>query len=108
MPQRNFPARFVVIFSVVILLFGAVQFSHNATATQTAVGYCGSGPDHSSVYVSEIFNTGFSISGGFDSTPIQNEYTEYLKGRFDFKSTSTYTVACPLFENMGQAQSSKR
>src|SRR5262249_29730971 len=86
----------------------AVYFSHHATATQTSVCYCASSAGQSAVYMSEIFNTGISVDLAPDSTPIQNEYNEYLKGRFDFKSNANYPVACPIFNNMSLAQSSKR
>jgi hypothetical protein len=54
----------------------AVHFNHNATATQTIVGYCASNNDQSA-YFTEIFNTGLSSYGAVDSTPIENEYNEY-------------------------------
>lgn len=107
MLQRNSSARFVVISSVVILSVVAVHFNHNATATQTIVGYCASNNDQSA-YFTEIFNTGLSSYGAVDSTPIENEYNEYIKGRFDSKSNASYAVSCPLFSTMSQAQSSKR
>ena len=107
MPQRNLAARFVVIFAVVILPVVASHFSHNATATQTLLGYCASNSDQSA-YVTEIFNTGINAGVAPDSNPIQNEYNEYLKGRFDLKSNTAYPVACPIFFNMSQAQSSRR
>jgi len=108
MLPRNSLTRVLLIVSVVILPVVSIHFSHNAAATQTAVGYCASGPDQSAVYVTEIFNTGFTLDTAHDSSPIQNEYNEYLKGRFDFKSNASYAVTCPFFNNMSQAQSSRR
>ena len=108
MPQRNLSAQLVVIFSVLILSMAAVNRSNNAAVPQTILGYCASSTDKSEVYVSEIFNTGFIGYGAVDSTPIQNEYNEYLKGRFDFKSNASYPVTCPVFYTISQAQSSKR
>src|SRR5262249_42039883 len=43
-----------------------------------------------------------------DTNSIQNEYNEYLKGRFDFISNSNFPVGCPFFDNMSQAQSAKQ
>jgi len=106
MLHQNSSARFVLIFCVVILPLVAIHFSHKATATQTALGYCASSVDQS-VYITEIFNTGLSLDVAHDSNPIQNEYSEYLKGRFDFKSNAS-SLTCPVFDSMGQAQSSKR
>lgn len=108
MLHRNFSTHVVLIVSVVILPVICIHFSHNAAATQTALGYCAAGPDQSAVYITEIFNTGLSLDVAHDSTPIQSEYSEYLKGRFDFKSDGSYTVTCPFFNSMGQAQSSKQ
>ena len=108
MLPRNFSTRVVLIVSVVILPFVSIHFGPKAAATQTALGYCAAGPDHSAVYITEIFNTGFSLDPGYSSSPIQNEYNEYLKGRYDFKSDTSYVVTCPLFNNIGEAQSSKR
>lgn len=76
--------------------------------SQNCPRLCASGPDQSAVYVTEIFNTGFSLDVAHDSTPIQNEYNEYLKDRVDFKSNSSFAATCPFFDNMSQAQSSKR
>ncbi len=108
MRPRNSSTRVVLIVSVVVLSVVSIHFSHNAATTQTAPGYCASGPDRSSVYFSQIFDTGFSVYTGHDSRQIENEYTEYLKGRFDFKNSSSFAVACPFFSNLGQAQSSKQ
>ena len=107
MVHRNLSARFVVIFSVVILPVVVIHFSHNAAATQTLVGYCASNGDQS-VYITQIFNTGFSLEVAPDSRPIENEYIEYLKGRIDFKSNAAYPVTCSVFNSMGLAQSSKQ
>jgi hypothetical protein len=108
MLPRNLSTRTVLIVSLVILLVVSIHFTRSAAATQTALGYCASGPDQSTVYFTQIFDTGLSVDMGHDSNPIQNEYTEYLKGRFDFKNSSNFAVACPFFNNLGQAQSSKR
>lgn len=108
MRPRNFSARVVLFFGVVILSVVFVYFSNSAVATQTSFAYCASTPDHSDVYITEIFNTGLSVNLVYDSNAIQNEYNEYLKGRFDFKSNSNFAVTCPFFESMSRAQSSKQ
>ena len=107
MRPRHFSVAFV--FCVLILSVASVHFSHNAAATQaSSFGYCASTPNGGDVYFSEIFNAGPTVYITRDTTPIQNEYNEYLKGRFDFKSNASYGVGCPLFYNMGQAQSGKQ
>ena len=84
-------------------------FHRQAVATQAGLlAYCASTPDQSDIYISQIFNTGFNPAVSQDSNPIQNEYNEYLKGRFDVKSNSNFPVACPLFLNMSEAQSRKQ
>jgi hypothetical protein len=107
MMPRNFSTR-VLTLCVVILLVLSIHFSRSAAAVQTgSFGYCASGPEQSTVYVSEIF-TGPNLDVAPDSNPIQNEYNEYLRGRFDFKSNSSFSVHCPLFFTTSEAQSSKQ
>jgi len=108
MMPRNFSARVVLTLCVVVLLVLSIHFSRNAAAIETgSFGYCASGPEQSAVYVTEIF-TGPNLDVAPDSNPIQNEYNEYLKGRFDFKSNSSFSVHCPLFLTSREAQSSKQ
>ena len=106
MLHRNSSAPFVLIFSIVVLAVVSIHFSHNTAATQTSLSWCASGVDQS-VYITQIFNTGASIDVSIDSNSIQNEYSEYLKGRFDFKNDAS-SLTCPAFPNMALAQSSKR
>ncbi|HEX6715805.1 MAG TPA: hypothetical protein VF088_01765 [Pyrinomonadaceae bacterium] len=108
MRPRNFSARVVLIFCVLMLSVLSIHFSDNAAARSTGyLSYCASS-DQSAVYVTKIFDTGLNLNLTFDSYAIQNEYNEYLKGRFGFKSNASYPVNCPLFETMSTAQSSKR
>jgi hypothetical protein len=102
-------ARVILTFCVVILSVVSIHFSNNAAPIATDLfGYCASSPDQSAVYFSQVFDIGPTISVTRDTTPVQNEYNEYLKGRFDFKSNAAYAAGCPLFENMSMAQSAKR
>jgi len=107
MRPRKFSVVFV--FCLVILAVVSVHFSDKAAATQIGrFGYCASSTDQSEVYVSEVFNTGLNPNFISDTQPIQNEYNEYLKGRFDFKSNSNLSVSCPVFDTVSQAQSGKQ
>ena len=109
MVPRNFSARVVLIFSLVIVSVVSIHFSNNAAATQSAAfGYCASTPDQTTMYFSEVFSLGPNLDLAFDPTSIQNEYNEYLKGRFDFKSNSNYGVGCLTNTTMSQVQSMKR
>ena len=108
MCPRIFSARIVLIFCVVVVPVLSLHFGNHAVATQSGVfGYCASEPDQSKAFVSEVFNTGLSIGVTNDTRPMQNEFGEYLKGRFDFKSNSSFSVNCPIFESVGSAQSGK-
>jgi len=108
MLTRLFFARVILIFGVVVVPVLFALFSHQAAATQPGgFSYCASGPDQSKVYVSEVFNTGLNPEVISDTQPIQNEFNEYLKGRFDYKSNSNFSVSCPLFDTMSMAQSGK-
>jgi len=109
MRRRNSSAGVVLILGAVILSVVSTDFTGRATATQASLlAYCASSPDQSDIYISQIFNTGFDPAVNQDSNPIQNEYIEYLKGRFDVKSNSNFPVACPLFLNISQAQSMRQ
>src|SRR5215510_8106896 len=101
MRPRNSSTGVVLIFCVVILSFLSIHFSDRATATPAGLlAYCAVSPDQPDIYITQIFNTGLDPAVSQDSNPIQNEYNEYLKGRFEFKSNSNFPVACPLFLTM--------
>src|ERR1044071_1071888 len=101
MLPRHFSARFVLLFSLAILSVVSVPFHSAAAASQTGLlAYCVSGLEQSPVYVTQIFNTGLNPNYIADTSPIQNEYNEYLKGRFSTKSNSSFPVACWVSLNM--------
>src|SRR5262245_30088916 len=109
MRPRNFSARVVILFCLVMLLVVSIHFNDRASATQSGqLAFCAVSPDQPDIYITQIFNTGLDPASSQDSNPIQNEYNEYLKGRFAFKSNSNFPVACPLFVTMSQAQSSRQ
>ena len=54
-------------------------------------------------------HTGSALRRGLhDDQPVDNEFNEYLKGRFDFKGNETYPVGCPFFDSVSQGEASKR
>ena len=109
MRPRNFSARVVLILGVVMLSVIFITFTDRAVATQAGLlAYCASTPDQSDIYITQVFNTGLDPAVSQDSNPIQNEYNEYLKGRFEFKSNSNFPVTCRLFLTMSEAQSGKQ
>src|ERR1044071_4004308 len=101
MAPQNFSARVVLIFCVLILSVFSTHFSDNAAATQTrVVGYCYSTPDQATLYFTQVFDLGSDLNITNDPYSIQNEYSEYLKGRFDFKANANYPVACQMLADM--------
>jgi hypothetical protein len=79
----TFCLRFILIVSATI---GFIFFTNSVpTKTQaTGFGFCRSDPGSSPVYVSNVFD--FGTSGLIDTNPIQNEFNEYLRGRFEYKT----------------------
>ena len=107
MLPQNHSARSVLIFAVAVIAVLSLSFRKQAAPPQaTYFAYCASSPDQV-VYMSEVFNTGQDTSFIGDPTPIQNEYNEYLKGRFDIKSNAALSVGCPVFYTQSQTQSAK-
>lgn len=108
MLPRNFSTRVVLVSSLAILSLVSVHFRNHAAASQTGlVGFCASGLDQSPIYITEIFNTGLNPAYVADTQPLQNEYSEYLKGRFDIKSNSPFPVACIASFTLSEAQTRK-
>ena len=67
--------------------------------------YCFSNPGFSPVYFSNVFDMGTLAQ---DTNPIQNEFYEYLLGRFEYRTDSSLGATCPFFETMQRAQAQKR
>ena len=109
MAPRNLSARIVLILCALTVSVLSIHFSDNAAATQTHLfGYCYSTPDQATIYFTQVFDLGSDLNITNDPYSIQNEYSEYLKGRFDFKANANYPVACQMLANMSQAQSMRR
>jgi hypothetical protein len=97
--------RFILIFAMTILF---VIVTNSATTHQTtSFGYCMSDPGSSPVYFSNVID--FGTSGLMDANPIQNEFNEYLRGRFDYRTNSAFGAQCPAnsYTNQ-QAMAAKR
>src|SRR5436189_6268980 len=108
MVHRNSSVRMILILCVVIASVVSVHFNHNAAANKFAYfGYCATTPDQSPVYFSEVFSAGLNPNYAPDTTDIGNDFNEYLKGRFDFKSNASYAVACTEGNSMGESQSAR-
>jgi len=72
-----------------------------------ALGYCSSNSVEPPIYVSDIFGTNISVQGG-DTSQIGNDYYQYLKQKYAYKSTSNYPVGCPIFRSRSSAEASKQ
>ena len=96
---------FVAIIAVVLLSFvpkgGAAQVLKTPS-------YCASESSGPIVYFSAIFDTKLNQPVRFSSHVISREYTEYLKGRYDYNTTANYPANCTLFNNAREAEASKR
>ena len=86
-----FRLRFVLLFSLIITFILA---TNSATTHQaTLFGYCMSDPGSSPVYFSNVID--FGTNGMIDANPVQNEFNEYLRGRFEYKTNSPFGAQCP-------------
>ena len=84
--------RLVLFFSVTI---GFILVTNSATTHQTtSFGYCMSDPGSSPVYFSNVID--FGTTGMIDANPVQNEFNEYLLGRFEYKTNSAFGAQCPV------------
>jgi hypothetical protein len=96
----------------VVLFFSATIFftllTNSATTHQaTSFGYCMSDPGSSPVYFSNVFD--FGTTGLMDANPIQNEFNEYLRGRFEYRTDSAVGAQCPRTSyTMAQAIAARR
>ena len=70
--------------------------------------YCASESSGPIVYFSAIFDTKFNQPVRFSSNVVAREFTEYLKGRYNYNTTANYPAGCPLLNNARDAEASKR
>ena len=103
-PRNSFLQRVALLaFALLILvfiIFEPASLNVPAAFAPDAVlkSFCASDTGQPVVYFSEVFDTGLHKYGFHDDQPIDNEFNEYLKGRFDFKGNETYPVGCPFFD----------
>jgi len=84
--------RFILIVSATI---GFIFVNNSAITKSQAItnfGYCRSDQGSSIVYFSNVMD--FGTNGMIDANPIQNEFNEYLSGRFDFRTNGPFGAAC--------------
>lgn len=109
------PRRLILLSLVIALPFFATQRNqlnvHSAALTQpsgTIKSYCASDVGQPVVYFSPVFETGLYRVARFDGSPIQKEFHEYLKGRFDYKGSENYPVGCVPFHSTSEGEAGKR
>jgi hypothetical protein len=113
-PRNVFRQRITVLCfalsTVAFIILERTSLTVQPTFAQDALlkSYCASDTGQPVVYFSEVFDTGLHKYGFHDDQPVDNEFNEYLKGRFDFKGNETYPVGCPFFDSVSQAEASKR
>src|SRR5690242_11984210 len=90
-PVMTFHLRFILIVSATI---GFIFVTNSATTKSQAItyfGYCRSDQSSSPVYFSNVLD--FGTNGVIDPNPIQNEFNEYLRGRFDYGTNGPFAAA---------------
>jgi hypothetical protein len=98
--------RFILIVSATI---GFMLVTNSATTKiQTTIfGYCRSDQGSSPIYFSNVID--FGTPGMIDTNPIQNEFNEYLRGRFEYRTNSPFAAGClGQFTTMQQAMVQRR
>ena len=71
-------------------------------------GFCTTEPSGQVVYFSQIYDTRLKQPVKFSTNAIAQEFIEYLKGRYNFKSSSNFPASCSIFSNMTDAEAIKR
>ena len=97
----------VLLFCVVIIAFVFVPSRGSAQGLKTP-SYCASESSGPIVYFSAIFDTKFNQPVRFSSNVVAREFSEYLKGRYDYNTSSNFPAGCPLFRNASEAEAGKR
>jgi hypothetical protein len=59
-------------------------------------------------YFSDIYDTRLHHPARIETNNIGREFVEYLKGRYDFSAPGNFPSACPIFNRLGDAETSKR
>lgn len=100
----------VHLFCIAIIAIVLLSFVPSGGTAQgfTTPGYCASEPSGPIVYFSAMFDTKLNLPVRFSTNAVAREFTEYLKGRYDYNTTSNYPAACTVFRNIGEAETSKR
>jgi hypothetical protein len=102
---------FIAIFVITLVALapsGSTKFSPLSTQGRKTPGFCESAPSGNVVYVSRIYDTKLNFPVQFSGNVIAPEFIEYLKGRYNFKTTSSYAASCPIYTTMAEAEARMR
>jgi|GEM_PF-635030 len=102
---------FIAIFVITLVALvpsGSTKFSPLSSQRRQTPGFCESAPSGNAVYVSRIYDTKLNLPIQFAGNVISAEFIEYLKGRYNFKTTSSYAASCPIYTNMAEAEARMR
>jgi hypothetical protein len=97
----------VLLFCIAIIAFVFVPSGVSAQGLKTP-SYCASEPSGPIVYFSAIFDLKFNQPVRFSSNVVEREFSEYLKGRYEYNTSSNFPAGCPFFRSVSQAEASKR
>lgn len=100
----------VHLFCVAIIAAVLISFVPGGGTAQglKTPSYCASESSGPIVYFSAIFDTKLNQPVKFSSHVIAREFSEYLKGRYEYSAPSNYPAGCPLFRDTADAEASKR
>jgi hypothetical protein len=89
---------------IVFAFIASIFFIHPATTQiqTTTFAYCYSDVGSSPVYFTNVFDLGVVVQ---DTNPLQHEFSEYLRGRFDVKN---FPAGCPIDFTQQRAEAGKR
>lgn len=103
---------FAGLICIMIMAAGLFSFALSAVTAPVAQGFktpgfCVSEQNGPIVYFSAIYDTKLNRPVRFSTNVIAREFYEYLKGRYDYNTTANFPADCPIFNNIGQAETTK-
>ena len=98
-PVITFRLRLILIVAATIGFIFVTNSATTKTQATGGFGFCRSDPGISPVYFSNVID--FGTTGLIDTNPIQNEFDEYLRGRFEYKTNSPFGVGCVRSRHTG-------
>lgn len=111
-PDTVFNSRrlvWAVCFCVIVWPFLISRTGNTASIVQnTTLGYCMASSNNSVVYFSAIYDTRLMYPARIGTDFIAREFSAYLNGRYNAKGPGNFPSGCPNFNQLGDAEASKR